>query len=164
MWDSRFCMIRVAPETTERKKAQLSLPWLPNPLGLSWTSWHSVSKESPVGKLSPGHSDRTWDGRAGLAPGNRPCALPQVVTHTPRPDPPTPLLQCFYWATTKRGGCFLQSTGIKDRRDRPKGRETDRERERETGLSIKRGERGKRSERKTPKEFGEKDREERLLT
>ncbi|XP_020919925.1 uncharacterized protein LOC102160416 [Sus scrofa] len=95
--DSRFCMIRVAPETTERKKAQLSLPWLPNPLGLSWTSWHSVSKDSPCGKLSPGHSDGTWDGRAGFTPGNRPCALPQVVTRILAPTPPTPMLQCFYW-------------------------------------------------------------------
>ena len=129
LWDSRFCMIRVAPETTERKKAQLSLPWLPNPLGLSWTSWHSVSKDSPCGKLSPGHSDGTWDGRAGFTPGNRPCALPQVVTRILAPTPPTPMLQCFYWVTTKRGGFFLQSTSIKNRRDRDRKEERQRERQ-----------------------------------
>lgn len=68
--------------------------------------------------------------------------------HIPAPTPPTPMLQCFYWATTKRGGFFHRPPATKTEETETK-RKTDRERER--GLSIKWGESGKKSERKTPK-------------
>ena len=50
--------------------------------------------------------------------------------HIPAPTPPTPMLQCFYWATTKRGGFFHRPPATKTEETETK-RKTDRERERD---------------------------------